>query len=222
MRSTEFRRIHIKTGCLAKKNYMSYDIFIVFVNEDAIFVSKLAQALTKLNLNVQLAEVSLPSGNDLSDTIATGLEDSRAALVVLSQKFMTTMNPLSELKSLARVATFPGSPRPRIVPLSTGLSRSDIQMFLPELAAVTEFPPWVSMEVLANNIRRKIDGDPLMQPEIPPDDRRLRVLLDPGNASEELLTEFYVALSAYYRSLGGSGLSIKKDERRALVGEAVS
>jgi carbon storage regulator CsrA len=50
-------------------------------------------------------------------------------------------------------------------------------------------------------------------------DRELSVFIDPGNASEALLAELYVALSAYYQSVGGSGLEIKEDERRSLVRE---
>lgn len=51
------------------------------------------------------------------------------------------------------------------------------------------------------------------------DAREISVFIDPGEASEELLTEFYAALSAYYRALDGSGLAIIKDDRRSLVGE---
>jgi hypothetical protein len=47
----------------------------------------------------------------------------------------------------------------------------------------------------------------------------LRVFIDPGEASTELLTEFYIALSAYYRALGGAGLEVIGRERRILVGE---
>ena len=39
------------------------------------------------------------------------------------------------------------------------------------------------------------------------------------SVKEELVTEFYLALSALYRSLGGSGLRIRKDEIGAAVPE---
>jgi hypothetical protein len=47
----------------------------------------------------------------------------------------------------------------------------------------------------------------------------LEVYLDPGDAPQELITEFFLTLSAYYESLGGSGLQILKDEQRSLVVE---
>lgn len=50
----------------------------------------------------------------------------------------------------------------------------------------------------------------------------LPVYIDPGNASEELISELYLALAMVYRSMGGSGLSIAKDQRRLFVGEALS
>src|SRR5262249_40248212 len=49
----------------------------------------------------------------------------------------------------------------------------------------------------------------------------LTVYLDPGEAPQELITEFYLALDALYRAYGGSGLEIAKEERRLLVGEEV-
>lgn len=36
----------------------------------------------------------------------------------------------------------------------------------------------------------------------------LSVYVNPGNATSELITELYVALAAYYLSLGGTGLEI--------------
>lgn len=36
----------------------------------------------------------------------------------------------------------------------------------------------------------------------------LSVYVNPGNAPAALITELYVALAAYYRSLGGTGLEI--------------
>jgi hypothetical protein len=47
----------------------------------------------------------------------------------------------------------------------------------------------------------------------------LPVYVDPGDASPELLTEFYVALSAVYRSLGGSGLEVAGEQCRVVEGE---
>ncbi len=49
----------------------------------------------------------------------------------------------------------------------------------------------------------------------------LSVYLDPGDAPEELLTEFFIALASVYRASGGSGLTIVRDERRAIVGEVL-
>ncbi len=40
----------------------------------------------------------------------------------------------------------------------------------------------------------------------------LRVYVDPGDAPRDAITDFYVALAAYYKSLGGSGLRFKEDE----------
>ncbi len=45
------------------------------------------------------------------------------------------------------------------------------------------------------------------------------VFIDPGDAPSELITEFLVALECYYRSLGGSGLEIVKEERREFIVE---
>jgi hypothetical protein len=42
--------------------------------------------------------------------------------------------------------------------------------------------------------------------------------LDPGTAPQELITEFYLALSAVYQSRGGSPLMFVSDETRSLVG----
>ena len=49
----------------------------------------------------------------------------------------------------------------------------------------------------------------------------LPVYIDPGNAPEELITEFFVTLAALYRSVDGSGLQFCKDERKAFVGEVL-
>lgn len=49
----------------------------------------------------------------------------------------------------------------------------------------------------------------------------LTVFLDPGEAPQELLTDFFLALDGFYRASGGSGLQIVEDERRQLVGEEV-
>ncbi len=50
---------------------------------------------------------------------------------------------------------------------------------------------------------------------------QMTVLIDPGDAPEELITQLYVALSSLYRAYGGSGLKIAKDERRSFAGEVV-
>lgn len=49
------------------------------------------------------------------------------------------------------------------------------------------------------------------------DNRRIAVYVDPGDAPQELITDFYLALSAYYAAHGGSGLRFAHDERRQLV-----
>jgi hypothetical protein len=49
----------------------------------------------------------------------------------------------------------------------------------------------------------------------------LTVYLDPGDAPQELITEFYLALSAVYRSFGGDGLKIVKEELGTMVAEEV-
>ena len=38
------------------------------------------------------------------------------------------------------------------------------------------------------------------------------VHIEPGNAPAELITDYYVALSALYRAYGGSGLKIEEDK----------
>ncbi len=60
---------------------------------------------------------------------------------------------------------------------------------------------------------------PTVQPDFT--GRSLSVYLDPGDAPAELLTDFFVALASVYRSMGGSGLKIVKDERRSFVVEGV-
>jgi len=50
----------------------------------------------------------------------------------------------------------------------------------------------------------------------------IEVYLDPGDAPQELITEFFLALSALYQAHGGSGLKFVNDERRSLVGEEVT
>jgi hypothetical protein len=47
----------------------------------------------------------------------------------------------------------------------------------------------------------------------------LTVYLDPGDAPQELIEEFYLTLSALYEAHGGSGLKFVKDEHRSLVPE---
>jgi len=59
--------------------------------------------------------------------------------------------------------------------------------------------------------RRAIESEP----------EPLEVYLDPGEAPEELLTEFFVALSAVYRAHGGSGLKVIREQRRTFAGEVL-
>jgi len=47
----------------------------------------------------------------------------------------------------------------------------------------------------------------------------LPVYIDPGEAPQELLTEFYVALATAYRAFGGSGLTISNEGRRSFAME---
>ena len=57
------------------------------------------------------------------------------------------------------------------------------------------------------------ERDPIVSP--------FSVFIDPGSAPQELITDFFIALSAAYRAHGGSGLQIVNDEYRSLVGEEV-
>jgi hypothetical protein len=50
----------------------------------------------------------------------------------------------------------------------------------------------------------------------------LAFYIDPGEASSELIADFYTTLAAYYISLGGSGLEIANEEFRTMVPEVVS
>jgi hypothetical protein len=50
----------------------------------------------------------------------------------------------------------------------------------------------------------------------------LTVYLDPGDAPQELITEYFLALSALYQAHGGSGLQFVNDERRSFVMEEVT
>lgn len=45
-----------------------------------------------------------------------------------------------------------------------------------------------------------------------PEKQSLNVYLDPGESPPELIAELYMALSAVYRSVGGSGLEIAKGQ----------
>ena len=55
-----------------------------------------------------------------------------------------------------------------------------------------------------------------------PEPSPISVYLDPGESPQELISEFFLTLSAYYESLGGSGLQIVRDEQRSLVVEEAS
>lgn len=47
----------------------------------------------------------------------------------------------------------------------------------------------------------------------------LSVFVEPGDAPAELIAELYTSIDALYRSCGGSGLKVSKDERRTFIGE---
>ncbi len=66
-------------------------------------------------------------------------------------------------------------------------------------------------------------GEHSALPAVQPDSiaQSFSVYLDPGDAPTELLTDFFVALASVYRSMGGSGLKIVKDDRRLFVVEGV-
>lgn len=49
----------------------------------------------------------------------------------------------------------------------------------------------------------------------------LPVYVDPGEAPAELIAELFVALACAYRSVGGSGLQVTRDDRRTFVAEVL-
>jgi hypothetical protein len=52
-------------------------------------------------------------------------------------------------------------------------------------------------------------------------DQELEVFIDPGDSPPELIAELYTAISVLYRSCGGSGLEIVKEERRSFAAEVL-
>lgn len=47
----------------------------------------------------------------------------------------------------------------------------------------------------------------------------LDIFIDPGDSTADMISEFYLALSAYYQSMGGSGLKYVNEGCRTLVQE---
>lgn len=192
-------------------------VFISHAGEDREFVRKLTSALTAEGINVWLDENELKPGVAWKDEITNAIRESDFVIVVVSPSFAASDWSRHETASLLKHAAISDQ---RIIPLFHRTTAKEAAELSPMLALRVGISSDQPLDKLASAIRNAVvHADPSFQ--LGDDSRSFNVLVDPGTAPAELLTELYGALSAYYRSLGGSGLDIKKDERRSIVGELV-
>ncbi|MBY7739427.1 toll/interleukin-1 receptor domain-containing protein [Paenibacillus polymyxa] len=110
---------------------MKYDLFISHASEDKeSFVRPLAQALSKLKVNVWYDEFSLKVGDSLSKSIDMGLINSSFGVVVLSKSFMQKSWTDYELKSLISKEIAYGKV---ILPIWHEITKDDLLNFSPFL-----------------------------------------------------------------------------------------
>ena len=193
---------------------MSWDLIISYAEEAAEFTRELHLALNEAKLRVWCDPAVLKPGEKYYETFLDGLKKSDYAIVIISPESISSNGWHQDaIRELIENESEGGA---RVLPILHRLSNDDLRESLPLLADRVSGDSETQLQQLAQAIRNAVvhsdAGGKTGQ-------RELSVLIDPGNASEELLTEFYSALSAYYLACGGSGLEIKKEERRSFIGE---
>lgn len=195
---------------------MIWDIFLSYAREDRDFATQLYHALEKRGLSVWFEDVQIKVAETLSEGYEYGLANSQFVLLLLSREYLAGSRDRVDLNYLLS-----GQDKEDhiIIPVLHGATRDEVASFWPQLNSILVPTPGLTVPLLADLILTSIfkHSSEILAVE----DRSVSVFIDPGDASAELLTELYVSLAAYYRSLGGSGLVIKKDERRSIIGEVV-
>jgi hypothetical protein len=131
------------------KKLDTYDIFISHASEDKDMVARpLAEALQKTGLNVWYDELVLKIGDSLREKIAEGINNSRFAVLILSEFYLSKGWPKHELngvmsqKMAGKQVVLPvwhGLTKQQVVDFDPGLSdtlaRSTSQYTVEEIAA---------------------------------------------------------------------------------------
>ncbi len=111
---------------------MIYDLFISHASEDKeAFVRPLANALRDRGLEIWYDESTLKLGDSLSQSIDSGLAQSRFGLIILSPNFFSKRWPQRELQGLVAKEMATGK---AILPVLHNLSREALLKHSPTLA----------------------------------------------------------------------------------------
>ena len=193
---------------------MSWDLIISYAEEATKFTSELHRALNEEKLRVWCDPVALKPGEKHHENFLEGLHKSGYAIVIISPDSISKGGWHQD--AILQLIENEKKGGARVLPILHEISNADLRGAIPFLADRLSLDSETQIPKLAQAVRNAIVHS---EPNGMNEQRELSVLIDPGNASEELLTEFYSALSAYYRACGGSGLEIKKEERRSYIGE---
>lgn len=138
----------------------AYDAFISHASEDKdVFVRPLAAELVKRGLSIWYDEFSLMVGDSLSESIDTGLSQSRYGIVILSHAFFRKGWTKRELGGLISRETNEG--KRLILPVWLGLSKGDVVAASPTLADIVAIDGGKSIEDICDQLLRKIRPVPV-------------------------------------------------------------
>lgn len=133
---------------------MDWDLFISHASEDKDeIVRPLAKMFSAKNVRVWYDEYELQIGDSLRESIENGLRESRYGLVVLSHHFFEKKWPKYELDGFFTEETVTHT---RILPIWHKVTAEDVKKYSVILAGRIGLPTNNGLELIAENIMRKI------------------------------------------------------------------
>ncbi len=135
-----------------------FDLFVSYASADRPRVEQLVAALQQRNVQVWWDAGQLTLGDSLSRKIDEGLTNSRYGLVIISDAFLKTRWPDTELRHLLSRSTAAG--RKIILPVRLDLSHSQLSAHYPSLADIVTAEFGTDVNRLTDDILRAIHWDP--------------------------------------------------------------
>ena len=118
-----------------------HDAFVSYAVEDGEFASEVAYGLRGNGLKVWFAPLSLRVGDGLLSSIESGLRESNAGVLVLSERFLAKQWTTFEMETLVRQHI---EKRKKLLPIWLGVSRNQVEqrsLALAGIIAITDTSP---------------------------------------------------------------------------------